>query len=687
MPSPGKPRYGSREALFVPESQAIYLEMSPLGGGSLTINEEYVFPLSVEHLSGYVSPQSPWVSVNVFALDGDTHLCFSVSCTKIGKGEHVSLRWSAEGYAANVQRYSGSKWHAVPLSQLEQIKGPLGEVSSVVSWELQSQHRFASLLLVAEAVGICGFDERIRHDDACRSIISRASTVARETVQTLHSWPSWRPYNAILDWGELQRSDDLADWDRGNWANGFLPAAYATALLLARAYGMPLQAEDPELKFQEQALGPILSERYPSTTHWIRRSTNHAAIILGNLIGAELMISGCESTSEGKKLRDVFDGLLDASFDEGVYLESLSYGEVFLAESTFGAWVTARCERIDLQEGLERYFGHVLREFSTISRKLTSSSGRRWLHYGDSSDYLWREDMRNLMALYQADWMSLPVREALYPGIALKTGGSDAEESGDPTEFTCEVLGDSGLALAESWVDQTPVAFGLTSMPYHRTHNRDWDLGALTVRVGDGPVIGELRQVPRSLSRSARSHTVTWIEPNRNPGCTMGPGGCRGRAVDGALQMASKGEHSCRLFARSNFPRQLSRWLDVSATDDAVLGTLVDVARLSDGERMVANFVRDSTVVELKPVLASDQLEVRFGELGLSGLEASNLTVELDFATAERDGLEVLISRIRIAPTGCEESLVAQTTDEGLHVVGGCSESVFLTSAELARRL
>ncbi|MBW0144812.1 hypothetical protein [Sphingomicrobium clamense] len=112
---------------------------------------------------------------------------------------------------------------------------------------------------------------------------------------------------------------DMEDWrpesekgfDRNNWSNGYLPGCWG------------LMGGDVET-FRER--GTAYIDKLPSVTHWVRRSTNHGAVIYATyLVGAKAL---GEDLSHLDTLREI----VRRAIGEQLYAEGINYLNFILSE-------------------------------------------------------------------------------------------------------------------------------------------------------------------------------------------------------------------------------------------------------------------------------------------------------------------------------------------------------------------
>ncbi len=587
MPNPGAPRHGVSKAMHVTATDAVYFDLAATS-------------LSIEGASVPVSNNHGWTSVAVRLHRDEAEVCTADGCVYVPKaGDDVKIDPHG-GWISNVQSYTDGRWSLEALDA-RPIAGPLGARISVVEWERLSQGLLHDALLLADALGIC----RVHQIPDCLELEEVAPRISQHVLTTVSRWPSWRSYDPGFDPETLASASELDAWDRGNWANGYLPAAFAIHSTLIRSRNAHADQWDQYgHAWRKLARAFVDPESFPTPRHWVQRSTNHAAIIYGNMIAATLLQDRCEITPYSQRLIEDFRQIATDSFRSGVYNESMTYGEIFVLESVLGARVLAACENKPLLSVLPDYYGGNLTAFAEVTGLSATPDGRRWFDYGDTGPYQWRADTAALLGAFAAAWDGIETTPAHYPSLrAIFERIPRAEPSNDEQ---CHILEDAGLAIAHIETDAGVAQFAAMSMPLHLTHNKDFDLGSYTVALDGQMYVGSLAG-DRQLTRSGPGHSTAWIEPTDQP-CLSGVGHCAGRSANGSiLRLGDR----CSLKARSNDFRQHHRVFDIAHRKGAAIFTIIDTVALEQDQKLVENLVLRQPVAGAVDGLERRDIETR----------------------------------------------------------------------------
>lgn len=158
--------------------------------------------------------------------------------------------------------------------------------NNILHWEKFSRRLYHAALMIK----ICkesGLDSK------------QFQTFSQNTLALLRSLEHWRP------------EGNEGYFDKNNWANGYLPGAWALL-------------DGDICTFHEKGTNYI--KKLPSAHHWLKRSTNHGIVILATyLVGAQYLkqeLIGLELLRE----------IIKESLSDGCYPEGLSYLSFILSE-------------------------------------------------------------------------------------------------------------------------------------------------------------------------------------------------------------------------------------------------------------------------------------------------------------------------------------------------------------------
>lgn len=580
-----------------PDQQLLVLELS--SGDSFTVSVSDGIVLSRDGSNGVVlsaprrTPEQSLASFQAI-LGTDSQLCLNQQCTRLSSESSLEnttlhIRPTTESVSLfNPQAKDSEGRHQAFSDASTYLPGPAPR--RVLSWERLAKMLYHTAITFDAAQRLCEAPPTERREE-CDIINRRVPEIAKSMALQLADWQNWRTFDARETTESLADNPDFSTWDKGNWANGYLP--YTTLLLARIADGGISGPTFEEVLPSYHRLGEAYLRNelfHERAGHWIRRSNNHGAIILGNGYAAHLLANNCKEDELAASLRNSFRRVAEGSFHDGVYIESFTYLQVFMMESLPAVYTRQQCFGESFETAFSRLYGDVqLREVAEASHFLTLPDGSLLAPFGDCcGNSSWRED--SLLVLGRAfQPMSLLANQGLHsmegnpamvylsndaPGPAAGPASKEnwagfGEDSPVQSHSLACMRSELGLIAARAETGFGPVQSAVLSTRLHLTHNRDWDLGAVYLAVGNELLMGErMDGDPAQLLYGFR-HSTAWTAglESQHPGCFEMPGGdCGRRSINGEI-FASEFQHSiCEADVRLNGSRSGYRHWSVEET-------------------------------------------------------------------------------------------------------------------------
>jgi hypothetical protein len=549
MPAPGKPRelwdlasgYEIDVSNTVTELSFDLIPETPDASVILTVGEIELELNSTNQLSANglpVGDLSPMYKRQIqFRFDRGL-FCVDQVCLEANTGPvNVGIAPTDQFYLSNIQHYEGDRFVLEkPVAAI--ASSTISLAADIVAWERLSQALADDLRNLYVASLLCDSRRDFLEIFTCFDLQAAAIGAAQGLIARASQWPEWRAYDPRKSEVERQRDLDWATWDRGNWANGYMPLAVATAGSYLEEMGVPVDKSVPEV-VNEKGLNYLFSAGYPEIAHWLRRSTNHGQLILGGAWAAGLIANKCAETEISESLGNQYSALLSIALADGGYRESPSYLEVFTLGGLSGPLVAAACDG----QPFISFFGNLLPapgSFGSFVDAVTDNGGNLTASYGDLPEgFTWREDMQYLAASYRPQRLSSVMRarkaagdsiQYIYQVLRLQTNAAEFKEASEPG---CHYFGESGVGIAHLGEGAHESTISLLGMPLHLTHNKGYDIGSITVSRSGSPVLVEAQ----SHGNAPRAHNAVGIVPASAPGgdAWCGSDLCGGRSINGAL--------------------------------------------------------------------------------------------------------------------------------------------------------
>ncbi|MCI5040354.1 MAG: hypothetical protein MRY81_11810 [Donghicola eburneus] len=328
---------------------------------------------------------------------------------------------------------------------------------------------------------------------------------AQHARTALYSWTHWRP-----------QSDQ--GFDRNNWANGYLPGAWA------------LLGGDTETF---HARGTHYIKQIPGSRHWVQRSTNHGIVILATYL------TGAHALRQEPVGKELLHGVLQETLSDGCYPEGINYLGFILSELVPYLHVT--------WDGKGSLKEHILKSVPSLAgagemyRWSAGNHGRLRATFGDVAELkLYRN------ALHFAD--SLSDRGDLQHALRCENQRNDWRLA----PLVAGLSGGGDSVLQEDEIFHNHVAVGrtkdwalwITGSRLHKTHNAAHDCGSFFFE-RDDLFVGE------KPGREAWRHNVPLLRDAPDyPDCA-GPTPFRKRWRHGSIRKI--GSHAWEVIAPPAF--------------------------------------------------------------------------------------------------------------------------------------
>jgi hypothetical protein len=508
-------------------------------------------------------------SVTIERTAAGLRICLNQACSIVG-AKHEPASISAHAASANIAIFNaqaidsaGDYSRFTAETTVVQV-GPAPR--RVLAWERMAKTLYHTALNLYAGYDVCRQWQYFDYP-GCDAIHQRAPVVAASMARQLGQWQNWRTFDATLPSGSLATDPDFGAWDKGNWANGYLPYAVVLLAYLAddASWGATLDAVLPA--FERLGADYLRSDIFDERAgHWIKRSNNHGGIVLGNGYAALLLANRCEENELAATLRESFRKVAEGSFEQGVYAESFTYLQVFVMESLAAVFTRQQCFGESFPVAFSQMYGSVdLAEIAAASAFLTTPRGKLLVPFGDCcGSSAWRRDSLEVLGQSMPQLQRLVAKE-LYTeegSPAILHLSSDAPMSAresypDPAPSpTLECFrSDLGIAAA-----RLPTKFGLlqsavSSTRRHLTHNKDWDLGSIYLSLDGVTIIGERTDGNPSRLPQAVRHSTAWSSgiSAQHPGCfSDSMEQCPSRRINGQIFHYASTPTSCSARARVN---------------------------------------------------------------------------------------------------------------------------------------
>ncbi len=517
MPAPGRPRLAiplrDGYPLPVPSTASdVSFDLLPADSNAVVsmnlgsvavqiIQKENETELLLDGESATVTPRRKYM-IHLRADRG--RLCIDDTCVDVTTDETVSstITSSSSFLLSNLQYWNEGNFTLVGFNDQPDVQVLPQSGSDIIAWERMAQGLALESINLYVTALLCARQSALP-DVSCDEVQASALAVARGIIDRCMQWPEWRAYDQQLSRQERRASKDWTSWDRGSWANGYMPLAISLAAAYLQEQAVALPSNLSQV-LDEKGFDYIEHESFPSIAHWIQRSTNHGQLMYGSAWAAALIADDCKDTPRVVSLRSKFIELSAAVFSDGGYRESPSYLGVFLMAGAYGLMQQASCDDLSVSE----YVATALPELAKASvfvDAISDSSGNPVAEYGDHSrNHTWRSDLVELLSnaepLRAALQMQSKDRE-LDLGEAYLRLRFDSGEAGfgKNLEPICTLFPATGVGVVKSGRANLFSTIAILGMPLHGTHNKDLDIGSISIsRNGHRMLAEDLKEGGRS---------------------------------------------------------------------------------------------------------------------------------------------------------------------------------------------
>ncbi|MGE6193655.1 hypothetical protein ACQKCL_21800 [Stutzerimonas stutzeri] len=277
--------------------------------------------------------------------------------------------------------------------------------------------------------------------DGLSQILALASII----TFSVHRYSRWRP--------SAGPTKNEGEWERGNWANGFLLGAYGLSAGILNDCGkLKLDIRDVTSKAIASGAEWLVREDgkeftkldFPPVAHWLRRSTNHGVVILSAaLVGLReaYRISGLSADSYISRLEDDYWSLFRGSFRDGMYLEGVRYAQFSLQEALSYLIYSYQASGLEWDE----YWRYRIPELGRVKEFFEAAaypgSSQPMVNWGDCPSLPWKQSVLNL--LDSVDGRASTIASLLRSSetkVTLTDAWDDEILKTEPLGFATEVL-------------------------------------------------------------------------------------------------------------------------------------------------------------------------------------------------------------------------------------------------------
>jgi len=267
----------------------------------------------------------------------------------------------------------------------------------VRQWEERSRKLWHMSLMLR----ICFEGEVLFASKNAISGLSQIIALASLITCSVHRYSRWRP--------SAGPTKSEGEWERGNWANGFLLGAYGLSAGILNDCGkLNLDICDVTSKAIASGAEWLVREDgkeftkldFPPVAHWLRRSTNHGVVILSAaLVGLReaYRIGGLSADSYISRLEDDYWSLFRGSFQDGMYLEGVRYAQFSLQEALSYLIYSYQASGLEWDEYWRFHIPELGRVKEFFEAAAYSGSSQPMVNWGDCPSLPWKKSVLNLL--------------------------------------------------------------------------------------------------------------------------------------------------------------------------------------------------------------------------------------------------------------------------------------------------
>lgn len=370
----------------------------------------------------------------------------------------------------------------------------------VLLWEHRSKEFYHTLLIACELIN----KKANISSDLEKKIFSFADLV----FKMLTAWPKWRPssYTAL---GE-------GTWETNNWCNGYIPGAYALASkILQKENFDDFFTKGLDWLVDKRNVQDIrIIEKFPPTSHWINRSTNHGIVILSTILVGACVLDVFDDERAQLLYEDIKD-IINTAFIDGSYLESISYFQFVILELIPLFHKLSKLNSMSYAEIANKEFSSLKSSVSFINAVCNHSTGRFFAAYGDcSSGHKWFTTVLLFFIQitdedYPFYFHFSPNHNELYSLFLLNFDGYSQKIKDYSVDRISYCLFDRNQFLQikhSNTCSDKSFYLWINGSKLHKTHNKDNDLGSFYLDDNKGSIF------VKKQGLDIRNHNVVSIK-------------------------------------------------------------------------------------------------------------------------------------------------------------------------------
>jgi hypothetical protein len=417
----------------------------------------------------------------------------------------------------------------------------------VREWEERARklwHMSIALRVSVDALAATG----LRSGDALPAHILELSQLI---VSAIHQFSHWRPAAGL--------AADQGDWERGNWASGFIPGAFGLCVALLKDYDalhlpeanlVQSGADKGLIWLLRASKDTFTTQEFPSPAHWLRRSTNHGIVVLASaLVGLEELsrsLNVSELTDDLACVREDFWQLLNSSFLDGLYLEGVRYAQFSLQEAIAYIVYSYAKSGVAWEDYYKGQFPELARVKAGLDAAIYPGSDVPMVNWGDCPILPWKHSVLNFLDAIEGGASLTAQIENLGHRAVLQGEVDDEILKTEPLTLPTRLLPRAKLECTKGaqrvssfgagiGAVQAPTAAAyndwrlyVVATQVHLTHNRDHDCGSFFWAADGKLLVGE------AAGRAAYNHSSIALYDSllHHP---EDPYSCYGGEKDGSL--------------------------------------------------------------------------------------------------------------------------------------------------------
>lgn len=411
----------------------------------------------------------------------------------------------------------------------------VADLKSSPYWVREWEEKSRKLWHISIALRVCAdyLLKNKKYHNSSDPLAAYVICLAELIFTALSHFSHWRPSSSV--------SAKKGEWERGNWASGFLCGAFGLSAGILHDLNL--------LKKSKRNISEIIIKRggawlvrdsstpytnvdFPPVAHWIRRSTNHGIVILSSaLVGLEEV---CRISKDNHlqdsiyKIRSDFWELINKSFKDGVYLEGVRYAQFSLQEAITYIIYSHRKSVLAWNVFIEENFPVAPLVKGFICAASYPGSNVPYVSWGDCPILPWKSSVIHFLDSIERqendEKLHLKVFHRL-GNIKLHPKESNEILKTEPLTLPTKLLPksqkttNSKIDQAEIWSNSIGVinkrknSFGyadwklyVISTPVHLTHNKDHDIGSFYWAVNGELCVGEI------AGRAAHAHSSVAVK-------------------------------------------------------------------------------------------------------------------------------------------------------------------------------